>query len=171
MQAIERLRLWNEMPEEEALFPLLSCCASKQWAQAVVKGRPYLDFAALEEAAAKVWWTLQEEDWMEAFAAHPRIGESRAHHASAQSKEWSSQEQSSMEQSEEAIRQAIAISNLEYEERFGFIYLVCASGKSATELLTILQRRLARDRVTELKEAAEQQRQITSLRLRKWLEA
>jgi OHCU decarboxylase len=168
---MERLQIWNKLPAEEALLPLLSCCASKQWAEAVVKGRPYSDLASLEEAATKIWWTMQEEDWMAAFAAHPRIGESKAHNAPAQSKAWSSQEQSFMEQSEEAIRQAIAIGNLEYEERFGFIYLVCASGKSATELLTILQRRLARDRATELREAAEQQRQITTLRLRKWLEA
>jgi len=107
---------------------------------------------------------------MEAFRAHPRIGERKAAHASAQSSQWSSQEQASVDSAQAAILAELAAGNARYEELFGFTYIVCASGKSAEEMLAILQRRLSSDRQTELREAAEQQRQITQIRLRKWLQ-
>jgi OHCU decarboxylase len=113
---------------------------------------------------------MQEPDWMQAFRAHPRIGERKVEHATAQSKQWSSQEQSSVDQAQAKILAELAADNRQYEETFGFTYIVCATGKSAQEMLQILRRRLRSDRQTELREAAEQQRQITQIRLRKWLQ-
>lgn len=169
MQKIDTLSQWNELPVEEATAVLLSCCASRKWAEAVTARRPYPTAKALETISTEIWWSLQEEDWMEAFAAHPRIGESKAQPASEQSTAWSKQEQSAAQYADETVRKALAEGNLLYEKRFGFIYLICATGKTALELLRILQRRLSRDRETEIREAAEQQRQITAIRMRKWL--
>ena len=112
---------------------------------------------------------MKETDWMEAFACHPRIGERTAAHATAQSAAWSRQEQSSAATASERIVAELAEGNADYEQRFGFTYIVCATGKSADEMLAILQRRLGSDRQTELREAAEQQRQIMQIRLGKWL--
>ena len=114
---------------------------------------------------------MEEADWMEAFACHPRIGERKAAHASAQSAAWSQQEQSSRNDAAERVLAELAEGNALYEQRFGFTYIVCATGKSAEEMLAILKRRLASDRAGELREAAEQQRQITQIRLGKWLDA
>ena len=112
---------------------------------------------------------MEEVDWMEAFACHPRIGERKAANASRKSAAWSQQEQSSAETGAERVLAELASGNALYEQRFGFTYIVCATGKSAEEMLSILNRRLKSDRVTELREAAEQQRQITQIRLGKWL--
>jgi len=114
---------------------------------------------------------MQEADWMEAFRAHPRIGERKAAEASQQSKAWSSQEQAQVQEAQTAILDALADDNRRYEERFGMTYIVCATGKSAEEMLAILTQRLDNDRNKELREAAEQQRQIMQIRLRKWLTA
>ena len=106
---------------------------------------------------------------MQAFACHPRIGDRKPAHATAQSVAWSKQEQASVASSAERVLAELAEGNVLYEQRFGFTYIVCATGKSAEEMLGILKRRLACDRATELGEAAEQQRQITQIRLGKWL--
>ena len=127
--------------------------------------------AELSEAADRIWATMEEPDWMEAFACHPRIGERKASTRwRQQSAAWSQQEQSSAASAADELcwpRLPKAIAR--YEERFGFTYIVCATGKSAEEMLAILKRRLAGDRDAELREAAEQQRQITQIRLGKWL--
>jgi len=163
------LSAWNAADEDAAMVALLSCCASQRWANVVAALRPYANDEALFEAADRVWATMQELDWMEAFRAHPRIGERKAQHASAQSKQWSNQEQASVDRAQSDTLAELAAGNARYEELFGFTYIVCATGKSADEMLAILQRRLASDRQAELREAAEQQRQITQIRLRKWL--
>jgi OHCU decarboxylase len=112
---------------------------------------------------------MKEADWMEAFACHPRIGERKTAHASKQSASWSQQEQSSANKATERVLAELEERNLLYEHRFGFTYIVCATGKSAEEMLAILNRRLSGDRATELIQASEQQRQITQIRLGKWL--
>jgi OHCU decarboxylase len=112
---------------------------------------------------------MEEADWLEAFACHPRIGEGKTAAASTQSATWSEQEQSSTANAANRLLTDLAAGNLRYERRFGFTYIVCATGKGAEEMLTILKRRLSNDRDTELREAAEQQRQIMQIRLRKWL--
>jgi OHCU decarboxylase len=131
--------------------------------------RPIGSVAELSEAADRVWGTMKEPDWMEAFACHPRIGERKAAHTVAKSAAWSKQEQSAAATAAEKVLAEIAEGNAQYEKRYGFTYIVCATGKSAEEMLAILERRLAGNREAELREAAEQQRQITQIRLGKWL--
>ena len=162
------LDAWNLISEAEALEPVLACCGSRVFAAAVVRARPFVDREALFAAADRIWWSLTESDWLEAFACHPKIGESPTH-APCQFSAWSNQEQSRVHSAETATLDLIALKNREYEQRHGFIYIVCANGKSADELLAILDGRLANPTAAEIKEAAEQQRQITQLRLRKWL--
>ena len=165
------LATWNELDGDSAVTELLSCCAAKRWADAVVARRPFDSEQSLYAVADHAWAAMQESDWMEAFAAHPRIGERKAQNASTRSTAWSAQEQSEAEKAKSEVMNQLALSNKQYEELFGFTYIICATGKSAEEMLHILHRRLASDRQAELAEAAEQQRQITQIRLRKWLEA
>jgi 2-oxo-4-hydroxy-4-carboxy-5-ureidoimidazoline decarboxylase len=145
----------------------------------MVTGRPFADEAALLAASDQVWRNLARSDWMEAFRSHPRIGESRARSAESeapavtspdQSVEWSAQEQRGVEDAAAAVKRALMEANREYERRFDRIFIVCATGKSAPEILEILRRRLNNDAETELHEGAEQQRQITQIRLKKWLQ-
>jgi len=111
---------------------------------------------------------MEEADWMEAFASHPRIGARAVPHPSARSAAWSRQEQSSAAANTARVLLELAAGNALYEQQFGFTYIVCATGKSAEEMLSILVQRLARDRSAEVLEAAEQQRQIMQIRLGKW---
>lgn len=164
------LSAWNALDTEAAVAALLSCCAAHRWAQEVAEHRPYATADDLFKAADSVWASMEEPDWMEAFRAHPRIGERKAAHASEQSNSWSRQEQASTDATEVRVLDALARCNARYEEQFGFTYIVCATGKSSEEMLRILGHRLNSDRKSELREAAEQQRQITQIRLRKWLE-
>jgi len=160
---------WNRAVAEDALEAMIACCGARRWASAMVDRRPFASIVDLSEAADLAWNEMQEVDWLEAFACHPRIGERKAVHASAQSVAWSRQEQASAASASERILSELAEGNVLYAERFGFTYIVCATGKSAEEMLAILQRRLTNDRDTELREAAEQQRQILQIRLGKWL--
>ena len=167
------LAAWNAAAESSALEAMLACCGSKRWAAAMVALRPIASVEALSDSADRVWGTMQEPDWLEAFACHPRIGEREPSvavaHTSAQSSAWSRQEQSSASAANELVLTELAEDNQLYEQRFGFTYIVCATGKSAAEMLTILKRRLASTREAELRESAEQQRQIMQIRLGKWL--
>jgi OHCU decarboxylase len=160
---------WNAADQAAALDAIIACCGSRRWAAAMVAARPIEGLEKLSATADQIWSTMEVPDWMEAFECHPRIGERKAAHATAKSKEWSTQEQSSAAGADESILTQLAEGNAIYEERFGFTYIVCATGKRANEMLAILERRLNNDRETELREAAEQQRQITQIRLRKWL--
>lgn len=159
---------WNRLEQETATKVILPCNGSLAWAIGVVNLYPFDTPDELFAASDKVWLALPEKDWQQAFDSHPRIGEHKAKAATAQSLKWSAGEQSAANP-DEATQTALAAANKEYEQKFGRIFIVCATGKSAAEILAILQRRLANDPATELKEAAEQQRQITQIRLRKWL--
>lgn len=160
----------NSLPAEEARAELLKCCGSARWAEQVAAHRPYASAEELEETADRVWWQLAPEDWLEAFRAHPKIGEREAASAvSAEARAWSEREQSGASGADAETRAALAAGNRAYEERFGFIFIVCAAGKTAREMLALLEARLCHDRETELGVAAREQRQITRLRLRKLL--
>jgi OHCU decarboxylase len=171
---------WNRLPIDEATTAILPCCGSKAWARGMVSRRPLADEAALLDASNETWHNLTRSEWIEAFQSHPRIGESRppslepqsppVSSSPDQSVKWSAQEQRNVADSEAAVRIALADANREYERRFNRIFIVCATGKSAPEILEILRQRLKNDAETELQEAAEQQRQITEIRLRKWLQ-
>lgn len=164
------LTRWNNLAVLEAASEILPCCGSERWAHALSRLRPFTDEAVLLAQSDEIWAQLDALDWDEALSSHPRIGENKFPvSATAQSAAWSSQEQSGVAESGEDIQQQLKRANEEYERRFGRIYIVCATGKSAEEMLLTLFRRLQNDEATELLEAAEQQRQITQLRLRKWL--
>jgi 2-oxo-4-hydroxy-4-carboxy-5-ureidoimidazoline decarboxylase len=166
------LARWNALPEMEAEEEILPCCGSQRWAQELIRLRPFGTASDLFEASDRVWGDLGREDWEEAFRSHPRIGERKAPTtATMQSATWSRQEQDGIHAEDAAVLVELARRNDEYETRFGRVFLVCATGKSATEMLELLRRRLGNDVETELREAVEQQRQITQLRLRKWLGA
>jgi 2-oxo-4-hydroxy-4-carboxy-5-ureidoimidazoline decarboxylase len=164
------LERWNRLPPREAEYEILPCCGSRVWARRVAVRRPLADEAQLLAAAEEEWRNLGERDWDEAFRSHPRIGEaSAAMPAHAQSAAWSEQEQREAAGSGDAVRIGLAEANREYEGRFNRIFIVCASGKKAAEILAILRRRLRNDLESELREAVEEQRQIIDLRIRKWL--
>jgi OHCU decarboxylase len=166
------LARWNSLSADAAANEILPCCGSPAWAKALAGRRPIQNEETLLSASNEIWRGLAERDWLEAFRSHPRIGESKAPaSARPQSAAWSAQEQASAATSEEAVKAALAEGNRAYERQFGRIFIVCATGKSAAEMLEILRRRLASDEATELREAAEQQRQITQIRLKKWLRA
>jgi 2-oxo-4-hydroxy-4-carboxy-5-ureidoimidazoline decarboxylase len=162
------LSSWNEDREASAMDAMLACCGAKRWAQSMVALRPFQTVETLSLTADEVWSTTEEADWMEAFSSHPRIGERKPASQPGRSA-WSEQEQSGASGVADNVLARLAAGNATYEQRFGFTYIVCATGKSADEMLAILERRLANDRAAELREAAEQQRQITQIRLRKWL--
>ncbi len=177
---VARLRAWGrlEIPEADGIVPLNSlgedearsalgrCCGSGVWARAMSASRPFEDLPALLRLAEREYWKLSEDDWLEAFATHPRIGgKTGEKHDGAPG--WSSQEQRGVAGAEAAVLDELAAANHAYLERFGFVFLICATGKSAAEMLGELRRRLSRPRDEELRTAAEEQLKITRLRLAK----
>jgi OHCU decarboxylase len=131
---------------------------------------PFLNFDELCNTADRVWWSLEQRDWLEAFQSHPKIGENRAASAvAAEAREWSADEQAGVRDSAAETMQALAQLNRLYEERFGYIFIVCASGKSSEELLAIMRDRLKNSPAKELQIAVAEQAKITRLRLAKLL--
>lgn len=168
-KGLERL---NSMSQTEADDTFFSCCGSTRWSQKMSERRPFADLRELKLLAYYVWWSLDEEDWMEAYSQHPRIGEKKApKNVGLTSAKWSSEEQRQAQQSSKETLKVLADANRVYEQKFGFTFLVCASGKSAGEILSMLYKRLSNDRKTEIHLAAEEQLKITQLRLQKLLEA
>ena len=137
------------------------CCGSARWAGAMTGARPFDDVDAMIAHGEGIWTSLEAADRLEAFAAHPRIGEWRAVSA------WSSEEQAGMRLADQPMLEKLAALNVDYQERFGYIFIVCATGKSSGEMLALLEARLSNDAPTELAVAAEEQRKITALRLRR----
>ncbi len=166
----EGLRRLNALPDGQVRAALLGCCGSPKFAQLVAERRPFPSLDALASAADAVWASLDSQDWLDAFRSHPRIGEGKAaREQSPQERRWSEQEQASVSQATDGTRAALAEQNRAYEQRFGYLFIVCASGKSSEEMLSILKQRLANDPEKELGIATEEQRRITRLRLEKLL--
>lgn len=128
----------------------------------MVAARPFESAGAVFDASDRIWRSLGRDDWLEAFAAHPRIGARAA-------TGWSAREQAGVAAAGEPTRARLVDANREYDRRFGHVFIVCATGKTADEMLALLQARLGNDRATELAIAAEEQRKITRLRLEKLL--
>jgi OHCU decarboxylase len=167
MSGLERL---NDMPDEEAEEALLTCCGATIWVRQMNRLRPFVTEGELLEAGDRVWWSLNPEDWLEAFRAHPRIGERTAQaEQSERAAAWSAHEQAGATQAGADVAARIAEGNRAYEDRFGYIYIVSAAGKTGDELVAILRERLANDPETELRVAAGEQAKITRLRLEKLL--
>ncbi|HEX8139428.1 MAG TPA: 2-oxo-4-hydroxy-4-carboxy-5-ureidoimidazoline decarboxylase [Pyrinomonadaceae bacterium] len=167
----DRLAAFNTLSAEEAAAELLKCCGSRMWAHALAAHRPFDSEGELLETADQIWWALGPEDWLEAFSHHPKIGEKRA--APKQSLEaarWSAEEQAAVAKAAEEKLEKLAHLNRVYLDRFGFIFIVCATGKTTEEMLALLEERLGNEPEMELRIAAEEQRRITHLRLRKLLQ-
>ena len=166
------LARWNSLDPDSAAREILPCCESQAWAEALTAKRPYTNEAALFTASDTIWLSLPEAAWQQAFDSHPRIGQKHAqNHATEESLRWSAQEQRTALSTDASAKLALEDANRRYEQRFGRIFIVCASDKSSSEVLSILEARMSNDSQTELHEAAEQQRQITQLRLHRWLES
>ncbi len=160
---------WNAMEAPAAAQAVLPCCGSEAWADGLAARRPLGSLPELLAASDTAWWSLTEEDWREAFDSHPRIGEQHPQGTSSETgKRWSSAEQSGLD-SEHDVTARIAQGNRAYEERFDRIFLIRAAGRSAEQMLEELRRRIGNTPEAELRESAEQQREITHLRLQRWL--
>ena len=158
----------NELPADEAAAEFAKCCGAKRWAETMTARRPYRGVDELTRTAGDIWASLSHADWIEAFRSHPKIGEKKATETvSAQAQKWSGQEQSGVSNADPETIDSLVQLNHEYEEKFGFIFIVCATGKSAGEMLAILRERLQHDAATELPIAAAEQAKITELRLKK----
>ena len=158
----------NSLPRDEAINEFKSCCGATGWAEQMTNRRPFASHDDLAEAANDVWWSLRPDDWLEAFRAHPKIGEKKGVSvASAQSLEWSNSEQAGIRNASDDTTELLAKLNREYESRFGYIFIVCATGKSSVEMLGILRERMGNEPATELRIAAQEQAKITKLRLQK----
>jgi OHCU decarboxylase len=161
-----QLTRWNALPRGDAEAEIVACCGSRRWASEMAARRPFADLAALCETADAIWWALDRADWLEAFAAHPRIGE-RAATGSESARRWAAQEQAAADSATEDVAARVAQANRVYQLRFGFIFIVDASGKSRGEILALLNQRIQNNPRIELREAAEQQRRIARRRLEK----
>ncbi len=167
----EKLKRLNQAVKETAQADFLNCCGSQVWARKMTAARPFADTAALIKQAEQIWRNLDAQDWLEAFAAHPKIGAKKAvSHQSAQAAEWSNSEQSGTQTAADSLRDELDVANRLYEEKFGFIFIVCATGKRAAEMLDLCRRRLQNDADSEIRVAADEQRKITEIRLKKLLE-
>jgi 2-oxo-4-hydroxy-4-carboxy-5-ureidoimidazoline decarboxylase len=155
----------NAAPDDEELRAALrECCAAESWIDRVIAGRPYRDRAALGAASDAATADLDDTGLAEALAGHPRIGERPAAHAT-----WSSQEQAGVSGAADDVRADLAAANAAYETRFGQVYLVCATGKDASELLALCRARLTNDPVTERGVVLGELAKINRIRLHKLL--
>ena len=169
MDGLSRL---NSLASGEAQAELSRCCGSRRWAEGMAGSRPFEGVDEVLKKARDIWQGLFPEDWREAFRHHPKIGDKESLRKKFETtKTWASGEQSGVQGASDEVLGALAEGNRSYEERFGFIFIVCATGRGAEEMLSILQSRLGNTPDVELRIAAEEQAKITEIRLKKLLEA
>jgi OHCU decarboxylase len=156
------------LPARQAETELLKCCGCNEWAQRLIAQRPFESTDDLVSKADRVWRSLEPRQWLEAFDSHPKIGEKQAARATAaEAQKWSTDEQSGILNSAPDTIVTLAELNRQYQEKFGYIFIVCASGKSSEEMMSILRARLENLPDDELRIAAAEQAKITALRLEK----
>lgn len=168
----------NAMSHEEATARFLECCGSANWARQMAELRPFQSEEHLFDAAHRVWRQLNQTDWLDAFRHHPQIGEkiggtqtrASADAHSSKALHWAGDEQSATRSANQQTLDDLALANRDYLTRFGYIFIVCATGKSTEEMLALLNQRLQNDPVKEIAVAAEEQSRITRLRLAKLLQ-
>lgn len=159
---------FNSLEQVAAADHLRQCCVSERWIQGMLAARPFDSLEALYTAANSVWLNLDKNDYLQAFEGHPKIGDVESLRAKyAHTKALAAGEQASVNQADEATLGALAEGNAEYEARFGYIFIVCATGKSAEEMLALLKERLHNDPTYEIHVAAAEQHKITCIRLEK----
>lgn len=171
-----RYRMATTVKDLDAMMPdqarglFAECCGSPKWVNEMVAKRPFRNYENVFKAADEVADEMEPKDWLEAFAHHPRIGEKAASAPeNGAAAEWAAKEQSGFDTAPAEVKAALMNANQEYERRFGYTYIVCATGKSAEEMLEIVRHRLGNDPDHELRVASAEQRQITRLRLEKLL--
>jgi 2-oxo-4-hydroxy-4-carboxy-5-ureidoimidazoline decarboxylase len=158
----------NQLDSKAAREAFLKCCGCERWALAMTSGRPYASDEALLKEAEENFATLSDADWKEAFAAHPKIGDVNSlRQKFGNTKDWAASEQSGVNDVSKDVIERLAEGNQIYEDRFGYIFIVCATGKSAEEMLDILNSRIDNLPEKELAIAAEEQKKITYIRLAK----
>lgn len=160
----------NNFTVDEASHIFMQCCTSSTWVNTMVKARPFADKRALVNQADLAWQDLDEADYLEAFEGHPKIGDVNSLRAKyANTKELAGNEQGLVKEANDEVLRVLAQGNSDYEQKFGFIFIVCATGKSAKEMSDLLQARLPNNKTQELINAAEEQRKIFQLRIEKAL--
>ena len=160
----------NQLGVDAAHTAFMQCCVAERWVQAMTMARPFESVKQLLDLADSFWEALGEADFLQAFEGHPKIGDvTSLRQKYASTKQLAAGEQASVNDASESVIQALAVGNQQYEQRFGFIFIVCATGKSAAEMLALLQTRLGHEREQELLIAAAEQAKITRIRLHKLL--
>jgi 2-oxo-4-hydroxy-4-carboxy-5-ureidoimidazoline decarboxylase len=160
----------NALPPSTRAEALATCCGATAWVAALNQQFPFDSPAALYEAADRIWYNLTEADWREAFTYHPKIGDVNAlKEKFASTATWAAGEQGAVRQASQDTLEALAAGNEAYEHKFGYIFIVCATGKSADEMLALLQARLPNEPQQEIRVAMGEQAKITRLRLEKLL--
>ncbi|MEB3196220.1 MAG: 2-oxo-4-hydroxy-4-carboxy-5-ureidoimidazoline decarboxylase [Candidatus Sericytochromatia bacterium] len=159
---------FNAAPRQAAIEALQRCCGATTWVQAMVQARPFADLPALLAQADSSWARCGESDWLEAFSHHPRIGDVASLRTKfADTANWAESEQGGTRCADQVTLEALAAGNHDYEARFGHIFIVCATGKTAGEMLELLRTRLDNPLEIERPLAATEQHRITRLRLEK----
>lgn len=162
------LSQFNSLSQTEAVETLTHCCGSSRWVTKMESLRPFENIKSLLKLSLKVWNELSESDWQEAFSHHPKIGDLESLKKKfSTTREWAEQEQKGSAEASMAVLRALALGNQTYENRFGYIFIVCATGKKAEEMLAILESRLNNSSEIEIKIAAGEQAKITQIRLEK----
>jgi 2-oxo-4-hydroxy-4-carboxy-5-ureidoimidazoline decarboxylase len=165
------LHEFNILPKQQLIEELMKCCGSSLWVNRMLQFVPADDMIELLEDAEEQWWQCSAEDWKEAFSHHPKIGDVESlTNKFASTAQWASGEQSAVNVASKEIIEALAEANRLYEEKFGYIFIVCATGKSAEEMLMLLQSRLKNNPEEEIQIAADEQNKITKLRIEKLLD-
>ena len=154
------MRYVRAMPEPELRAALKACCGCEAWVDAMTKERPFDNLSAMKKRAGEIWNAFGQKEFDEAFSAHPRIGDRKAGGTPGK-------EQARVAEASQAVLEELRKANEDYEKKFGRIYIVCATGKTAEEMLAIARERMGNDPDTELRRAADEQRKITELRLDK----
>jgi len=158
----------NQLDEASLVAALAQCCAAPRWVEAMAAGRPFASDENLLTQASEIWHWLGHDDFLAAFAAHPKIGDVESLRAKyAATRAWASGEQAGVVAASQEVLERLAKLNHEYERKFGYIFIVCATGKTAAEMLAILESRLPNDPDAELQIASAEQLKITLLRLQK----
>ena len=159
---------FNQLPHKQAFDALFACCGSTSWAEKMALNTPFNSIEELKECADNLWAETSENDWLEAFTHHPKIGDiGSLEKKFAATANWASSEQAAVNLANREVLEKLAAGNEAFWQKFGFIFIVCATGKSAGEMLDLLNERLPNERASELRIAAGEQHKITLIRIEK----